>query len=172
VPQRRGDPIVVRVDEGVRADTTAETLAKLRPAFALEGTVTAGSASQISDGGAAVVAMSRAKADELGVPVLAEIGAHGVVAGPDPSLQSQPANAIAKVLKREGLTPGDVDLFEINEAFASVAIQSMRDLGLTAENVNVNGPEAVGGGVPTVCRRPANALDRSPTPNPGAIHDR
>ena len=139
VPQRRGDPIVVCVDEGVRADTTAETLAKLRPAFAPEGTVTAGSASQISDGGAAVVVMSRAKAEELGVPVLAEIGAHGVVAGPDPSLQSQPSNAIAKALKREGLTPGDVDLFEINEAFASVAIQSMRDLGLTAENVNVNG---------------------------------
>jgi len=83
--------------------------------------------------------MSRAKAEELGGPVLAEIGAHGVVAGPDPSLQSQPSNAIAKALKREGLTPGDVDLFEINEAFASVAIQSMRDLGLTAENVNVNG---------------------------------
>jgi acetyl-CoA C-acetyltransferase len=139
VPQRRGDPIVVSVDEGVRADTTAETLAKLRPAFAPDGTVTAGSASQISDGGAAVVVMSRAKAEELGAPVLAEVGAHGVVAGPDPSLQSQPSNAIAKALEREGLTAADVDLFEINEAFASVAIQSMRDLGLTPDNVNVNG---------------------------------
>jgi len=139
VPQRRGDPIVVSVDEGVRADTTAESLAKLRPAFAADGTVTAGSASQISDGGCAVVVMSRAKAEELGAPVLAEIGAHGVVAGPDPSLQSQPSNAISKALKREGLTPGDVDLFEINEAFASVAIQSMRDLGITSDNVNVNG---------------------------------
>jgi len=139
VPQRRGDPIVVSVDEGVRGDTTAATLAKLRPAFSADGTVTAGSASQISDGGAAVVVMSRAKAEELGATVLAEIGAHGVVAGPDPSLQSQPSNAITKALGREGLTPGDVDLFEINEAFASVAIQSMRDLGIGDENVNVNG---------------------------------
>jgi acetyl-CoA C-acetyltransferase len=139
VPQRRGDPIVVSVDEGVRGDTTAETLARLRPAFAADGTITAGSASQISDGAAAVVVMSRAKADELGMTVLAEIGAHGVVAGPDPSLQSQPSNAINKALKREGLNVADVDLFEINEAFASVAIQSMRDLGITADNVNVNG---------------------------------
>ncbi len=139
VPQRRGDPIVVSSDEGVRGDTTAETLAKLRPAFAADGTVTAGSASQISDGGCAVVVMSRAKAETLGAPVLAEIGAHGVVAGPDPSLQSQPSNAITKALRREGLTTDDIDLFEINEAFASVAIQSMRDLGLTPDNVNVNG---------------------------------
>jgi acetyl-CoA C-acetyltransferase len=139
VPQRRGDPIVVSTDEGVRADTTTETLAKLRPAFGPDGTVTAGSASQISDGGCAVVVMSRAKAEELGAPMLAEIGAHGVVAGPDPSLQSQPSNAIFKALKREGLTPNSVDLFEINEAFASVAIQSIRDLNLTADNVNVNG---------------------------------
>jgi acetyl-CoA C-acetyltransferase len=139
VPQRRGDPIVVSVDEGVRADTTAETLAKLRPAFAPDGTVTAGSASQISDGGCAVVVMSRAKADEFGAPVLAEIGAHGVVAGPDPSLQSQPANAIKKALAREGLTVQDIELFEINEAFAAVAIQSMRELGINADNVNVNG---------------------------------
>jgi acetyl-CoA C-acetyltransferase len=139
VPQRRGDPIVVSVDEGVRADTTAETLAKLRPAFAPDGTVTAGSASQISDGGCAVVVMSRAKAEEFGAPVLAEIGAHGVVAGPDPSLQSQPANAIKKALAREGLTVQDIELFEINEAFAAVAIQSMRELGINADNVNVNG---------------------------------
>jgi acetyl-CoA C-acetyltransferase len=139
VPQRRGDPVVVTTDEGVRAETTAQTLAKLRPAFAPDGTVTAGSASQISDGGAAVVVASRAKAEELGLPVLAEIGASGMVAGPDPSLQSQPSNAISKALQRENLTPGDVDLFEVNEAFAAVAIQSMRDLGITDENVNVNG---------------------------------
>jgi acetyl-CoA C-acetyltransferase len=139
VPQRRGDPILVSVDEGVRADTTTTALARLRPAFGPDGTITAGSASQISDGGAAVVVMSRKKADELGATVLAEVGAHGVVAGPDPSLHSQPANAITKALTREGLSASDVDLFEINEAFACVAIQSMRDLGLTAEKVNVNG---------------------------------
>jgi acetyl-CoA C-acetyltransferase len=139
VPQRRGDPIMVNEDEGVRPDTTAETLAKLRPAFSADGTVTAGSSSQISDGAAAVVVMSRAKAEELGAPILAEIGAHGTVAGPDPSLLSQPANAISKALSRENLTPNDVDLFEINEAFASVAIQSMRELEIGEDVVNVNG---------------------------------
>ena len=139
VPQRRGDPLQFTQDEGVRPGTTAENLAKLRPAFHADGTVTAGSASQISDGAAAVVVMSRAKAEELGVPVLAEIGAHGTVAGPDPSLLSQPSNAIAKALARDGLKASDVDLFEINEAFASVAIQSMRDLGISSEVVNVNG---------------------------------
>jgi acetyl-CoA C-acetyltransferase len=139
VPQRRGDPVMVNEDEGVRADTTAQTLAKLRPAFAADGTVTAGSSSQISDGAAAVVVMSRAKAEELGVPILAEIGAHGTVAGPDPSLLSQPANAISKALGRENLTPDQIDLFEINEAFASVAIQSMRELEVGEDVVNVNG---------------------------------
>jgi acetyl-CoA C-acetyltransferase len=139
VPQRKGDPVLVTDDEGVRADTTAQTLAKLRPAFAADGTVTAGSSSQISDGAAAVVVMSRAKAEELGAPVLAEIGAHGTVAGPDPSLLSQPSNAITKALRREDLTPDRVDLFEINEAFASVAIQSMRELDIGADSVNVNG---------------------------------
>jgi acetyl-CoA C-acetyltransferase len=139
VPQRRGDPVMVNEDEGVRADTTAQTLAKLRPAFAADGTVTAGSSSQISDGAAAVVVMSRAKAEELGVPILAEIGAHGTVAGPDPSLLSQPANAISKALGRENLTPDQIDLFEINEAFASVAIQSMRELEIGEDVVNVNG---------------------------------
>ena len=139
VPQRRGDPIVVTNDEGVRADATAETLAKLRPAFAADGTVTAGSSSQISDGAAAVVVMSRAKAEELGAPILAEIGAHGTVAGPDPSLLSQPANAINKALGKENLTPDQIDLYEINEAFASVAIQSMRELEIGADSVNVNG---------------------------------
>jgi acetyl-CoA C-acetyltransferase len=139
VPQRRGDPLLVTDDEGVRPATTAASLGKLRPAFAPDGTITAGSASQISDGAAAVVVTSRAKAEQLGVPVLAEIGAHGVVAGPDASLLSQPANAIATALRREGLTPAEVDLFEINEAFASVALQSMQDLDITPDVVNVNG---------------------------------
>ncbi len=139
VPQRRGDPVMVNKDEGVRPDTTATTLARLRPAFSADGTVTAGSSSQISDGAAAVVVMSRAKAEELGAPILAEIGAHGTVAGPDPSLLSQPANAISKALGRENLTPDQIDLFEINEAFASVAIQSMRELEIGEDVVNVNG---------------------------------
>ncbi|MBV9292467.1 MAG: acetyl-CoA C-acetyltransferase, partial [Frankiales bacterium] len=139
IPQRRGDPILVTTDEGVRPETTAETLAKLRPAFAPDGTITAGSASQISDGACAVVVMSRAKAEALGAPVLAEIGHHGVVAGPDASLQSQPANAIKKALSRAGAGADDLDLVEINEAFASVAIQSMRELSLDVEKVNVNG---------------------------------
>jgi acetyl-CoA C-acetyltransferase len=139
VPQRKGEPLLVTQDEGVRPGTTAASLGRLRPAFAAEGTITAGSASQISDGAAAVVVMSRAKAEEIGAPVLAEIGAHGVVAGPDPSLLSQPANAITKALARQQLGVADVDLFEINEAFASVALQSMRDLNLSPETVNVNG---------------------------------
>jgi acetyl-CoA C-acetyltransferase len=139
VPQRRGEPLLVTDDEGVRPGTTAESLGRLRPAFGPEGTITAGSASQISDGAAAVVVMSRAKAGELGLPVLAEIGAHGVVAGPDPSLLSQPANAIAKAVSRQQLSLADVDLFEINEAFASVAIQSIRELRISPDLVNVNG---------------------------------
>ena len=139
IPQRRGEPVLVTDDEGVRPGTTAEALAKLKPAFRPDGTITAGSASQISDGATAVVVMSRAKAEQLGAPILAEIGAHGTVAGPDPSLLSQPSNAIRKALGREGRTPDDVDLFEINEAFAVVAIQSMRDLGVGPAKVNVNG---------------------------------
>ncbi len=139
IPQRKGDPIVVTDDEGVRPGTTADSLAKLRPAFAPDGTITAGSASQISDGGCAVVVMSRAKAEELGAPILAEVGAAGFVAGPDPSLQSQPSNAIAKALEKEGISASDVDLFEINEAFAAVGIKSMRDLGVSPDVVNVNG---------------------------------
>jgi acetyl-CoA C-acetyltransferase len=139
VPQRRGDPLLVTEDEGIRPGTTLESLATLRPAFAADGTVTAGNASQLSDGAAAVVVMSRARAEQLGLAVLAEIGAHGTVAGPDASLLSQPANAIAKALGREGLSPADVDLFEINEAFAAVAIQSMRDLNIGPDVVNVNG---------------------------------
>ncbi len=139
IPQRKGDPLVFTTDEGVRGDTTVETLARLRPAFSKEGTITAGSASQISDGAAAVVVMSRAKAEALGLPWLAEIGAHGVVAGPDASLQEQPAHAISKALAREGLTAADLDLVEINEAFAAVGIVSQRALGLADDTVNVNG---------------------------------
>jgi acetyl-CoA C-acetyltransferase len=139
ISQRRGEPLLVTDDEGVRPGTTVEALAKLKPAFRPDGTITAGSASQISDGATAVVVMSRAKAEQLGAPILAEIGAHGTVAGPDPSLLSQPSNAIRKALGREGRTPDDVDLFEINEAFAVVAIQSMRDLGVGPAKVNVNG---------------------------------
>jgi acetyl-CoA C-acetyltransferase len=139
IPQRRGEPVLVTTDEGVRPETTAESLAKLRPAFAADGTITAGSASQISDGACAVVVMSRAKAEQLGAPVLAEIGHHGVVAGPDASLQSQPANAIKKALSRAGSSVSELDLIEINEAFASVAIQSMRELAVDHHKVNVNG---------------------------------
>ncbi|WP_261556176.1 acetyl-CoA C-acetyltransferase [Frankia tisae] len=139
VPQRRGEPIVVSQDEGVRADTSAEVLGRLRPAFGKDGTITAGSASQISDGAAAVIVASRAKAEELGLPILAEIGHHGFVAGPDTSLQSQPSNAILAALAKERLTPADLDLVEINEAFAAVSIQSMRDLGISSDIVNVNG---------------------------------
>jgi acetyl-CoA C-acetyltransferase len=141
IPQRKGDPVVFAKDEGIRGETTVESLAKLRPAFAGDGngTITAGSSSQISDGAAAVVVMSRAKAEELGLEWIAEIGAHGNVAGPDNSLQSQPSNAIAHALGKEGLTVDDLDLIEINEAFAAVAVQSMKDLGLSAEKVNVNG---------------------------------
>ncbi|MCM3923912.1 acetyl-CoA C-acetyltransferase [Frankia sp. AiPs1] len=139
VPQRRGEPLVVSQDEGVRADTSAEALGKLRPAFGKDGTITAGSASQISDGAAAVIVASRAKAEELGLPILAEVGHHGFVAGPDTSLQSQPSNAILAALAKERLTPADLDLVEINEAFAAVSIQSMRDLGISSDIVNVNG---------------------------------
>jgi acetyl-CoA C-acetyltransferase len=139
IPQRKGDPIVVSQDEGVRGDTTAESLGKLRPAFSKDGTITAGSSSQISDGAAAVVVMSKAKAEELGLEWLAEIGAHGQVAGPDSTLQMQPANATAKACKKEGITPADLDLVEFNEAFAAVGIESTRELGLDPEKVNVNG---------------------------------
>ncbi|MCX5295783.1 acetyl-CoA C-acetyltransferase [Streptomyces sp. NBC_00193] len=139
IPQRKGEPVVFSQDEGIRAETTAESLGKLRPAFAKDGTITAGTSSQISDGAAAVVVMSKAKAEELGLEWLAEIGAHGNVAGPDNSLQSQPSNAILHALKKEGLGVEDLDLIEINEAFAAVAVQSMKDLGVTPEKVNVNG---------------------------------
>jgi acetyl-CoA C-acetyltransferase len=139
IPQRRGDALVVSQDEGVRGDTTAESLSKLRPAFSKDGTITAGSSSQISDGACAVVVMSKAKAEELGLTWIAEIGAHAQVAGPDSTLQLQPANATAKALDKEGISVDDVDLVEFNEAFAAVGISSARELGIPDEKVNVNG---------------------------------
>ena len=139
IPQRTGDPVVVSQDEGVRGETTPESLGKLRAAFAKDGTITAGSASQISDGACAVVVMSKAKAEELGLTWLAEIGAHGMVAGPDSTLQMQPANATAKACEKEGIAPADLDLVEFNEAFAAVGIESARSLGLDESKVNVNG---------------------------------
>jgi acetyl-CoA C-acetyltransferase len=139
IPQRKGDPIEFREDEGIRADTTVETLARLRPAFAKDGTITAGTASQISDGACAVVVMSAEKAAALGLTPIAEIGAHGVVAGPDATLQTQPSRAIARACEREGITPADLDLVEINEAFAAVGIVSTRELGIDPEKVNPNG---------------------------------
>lgn len=138
IPQRKGDPIIVKDDEGVRADTTAESLRALRP-VAADGTITAGSASQISDGAAAVVVMSREKAEALGLEWLAEIGAHGQVAGPDSSLQLQPAAATARALEKEGITAADLDLVEFNEAFAAVGMASARELGIPDDKVNVNG---------------------------------
>ncbi|MGH3497305.1 MAG: acetyl-CoA C-acetyltransferase [Nocardioidaceae bacterium] len=139
VPNRRGDATWVREDEGIRGDTTAESLGRLRPAFDKAGSITAGSASQISDGGCAVVVMSKAKAQELGLSWLAEIGATGSVAGPDSTLQMQPANAIAKACAKEGISAADLDLVEINEAFAAVGIASARELGIDQDRVNVNG---------------------------------
>ncbi len=139
IPQRKGDPVVVSQDEGIRGDTTAESLGKLRPAFSKAGTITAGSSSQISDGACAVVVMSRAKAEELGLTWLAEIGAHGMVAGPDSTLQLQPAAATAKACQKEGISPTDLDLVEFNEAFAAVGISSARELGIPEDKVNVNG---------------------------------
>ncbi|GAA2721463.1 acetyl-CoA C-acetyltransferase [Actinocorallia aurantiaca] len=139
IPSRKGDPVVFKDDEGVRPDTTAESLGRLRPAFDRSGTITAGSSSQISDGACAVVVMSKAKAEELGLTWLAEIVSHGNVAGPDNSLHSQPSNAITHALGKAGLSVSDLDLVEINEAFASVGLQSMADLGLSPDIVNVNG---------------------------------
>ncbi len=139
IPQRKGDPVIFSNDEGVRPDTTAESLGRLRPAFAKDGSITAGNASQISDGAAAVVVMSKAKAEELGLTWLAEIGAHGVVAGPDASLQLQPAQAIKAACEKEGVSVSDLDLVEINEAFAAVGLASADELGLDEDIVNVNG---------------------------------
>jgi acetyl-CoA C-acetyltransferase len=139
IPQRKGDPLVVAADEGIRAGTTADTLAKLPAAFEKGGNVTAGNASQISDGGAAVVVTSKAVAERLGVTPLAEIIGYGQVAGPDTSLLAQPANAIRKALARTGGSVSDIDLFEMNEAFAAVGLASMADLGIGDDICNVNG---------------------------------
>jgi acetyl-CoA C-acetyltransferase len=139
IPQRKGDPVLFKEDEGVRGDTTAESLGRLRPAFRKDGTITAGSASQISDGACAVVVMSKARAEELGLTWLAEIGAHGNVAGPDSTLQDQPANAILAACAKEGITPADLDLLELNEAFAAVGLASTKKLGVDPDKVNVNG---------------------------------
>jgi acetyl-CoA C-acetyltransferase len=138
IPQRKGDPVVVAADEGIRAETTIDSLAGLRP-VAKDGTITAGSSSQISDGAAAVVVMSKDKAEELGLDWLCEIGAHGQSAGPDSSLQLQPASATAKALQKEGITAADLDLVEFNEAFAAVGMASARQLGIPMEKLNVNG---------------------------------
>jgi acetyl-CoA C-acetyltransferase len=139
IPQRRGDPVLVDTDEGVRPGTTAESLSKLRPAFAPDGTITAGNASQISDGGAALVITSAENAERLGVAPLAELVSYGMVAGPDPSLLTQPSRAIMRALDKAGKQVRDLELIEINEAFAAVAIASMRDLGIDDAIVNVNG---------------------------------
>jgi acetyl-CoA C-acetyltransferase len=139
IPQRKGDPIVVTEDEGIRASTTVESLGGLRAAFAKEGTITAGNASQISDGAAALIVASRAQAQAHGLSPIAEIGSHGVVAGPDPSLHEQPAAAIEAACAREGIAVSDLDLIEINEAFAAVAVASIRRLGVDEGIVNVNG---------------------------------
>jgi len=139
IPQRKGDAVVVTADEGIRADTTVETLAKLRPAFAEGGSITAGNASQISDGASAVVVTTRAIADERGWAVLAVVGSAGQVAGPDNSLHAQPARAIAQALEKQGLTAADLDLVEINEAFGAVVARSQAELGLPDEIVNPHG---------------------------------
>jgi acetyl-CoA C-acetyltransferase len=139
VPQRRGEPLLVRTDEGIRPETTIETLARLRPAFAPDGTITAGNSSQLTDGAAAVVLMTRAHAEALGLPWLAALGATGQVAGPDNSLHSQPARAIQAALKRGSWTADQLDLVEINEAFAAVTAQSTVELGISHDLVNIHG---------------------------------
>ena len=139
VPQRKGDPIRVTADEGIRADTTEQTLAGLRPAFSKDGSITAGNSSQISDGAAAVVLTTRAHADENGWAVLAVVGSAGQVAGPDNSLHAQPAHAIAQALERQGLSASDLDLVEINEAFGAVVARSERELEVGEDIVNIHG---------------------------------
>ena len=140
VKQRKGDPLMVKDDEGVRADTTMESLGGLKPAFDKEGTITAANASQISDGGSAIVVMSKKAAEARGVKPLGEVLSYGMVAGPDnASLLHQPSRAIMKALDRAGMKLSDVDLFELNEAFAAVGIASMRELGIKDDIVNVNG---------------------------------
>ncbi|MEV4735375.1 MULTISPECIES: acetyl-CoA C-acetyltransferase [unclassified Microbacterium] len=139
VPQRRGEPIAVTADEGVRPDTTVESLSGLRAAFAEGGSITAGNSSQISDGASAVVVTTRARAAEEGWPVLVTVGASGQTAGPDNSLQAQPARAIERACAKQGITPADLDLVEINEAFGAVVARSQVELGLDSEIVNIHG---------------------------------
>jgi acetyl-CoA C-acetyltransferase len=139
IPQRKGDPLVIEADEGVRPDSTADILGRLRPSFADDGTLTAGNSSPLSDGAAAVVLTSRENAERRGLPWLAVLGANAQVAGPDNSLHSQPSHAIAAALSKTDLTVADLDFVEINEAFAAVALQSMADLGLDPERVNIHG---------------------------------
>jgi acetyl-CoA C-acetyltransferase len=139
IPQRKGDPVVVAKDEGIRPDTTAESLSALKPAFKKDGTITAGNASQISDGGAAVVVMSRQRADALGLEPMAEIVAHGMSAERYAWLHTVPALALQNALKKAGKDVHDLGLLEINEAFASVALNAARMLGADEEIVNVNG---------------------------------
>jgi acetyl-CoA C-acetyltransferase len=139
VPQRKGDPLLVDTDEGVRPETTAESLGGLKPAFTKDGTITAGNASQISDGGAAVIVMSAAKAKELGLTPLGQIAGYGMVAGPDNSLLTQPSRAIMQAAGKAGVDVSSIDLFEINEAFAAVGLASADDLGIDEAKVNVNG---------------------------------
>jgi acetyl-CoA C-acetyltransferase len=139
IPQRKGDPVVVDNDEGVRPGTSTESLGGLRPAFSKDGTITAGNASQISDGAAAVIMTSQAKAEELGVTPMAELLSYGMVAGPDPSLLTQPSRSIKRALEAIDMNVKDIDLFELNEAFAAVGIASMKDLGISDDIVNVNG---------------------------------
>jgi acetyl-CoA C-acetyltransferase len=139
VRQRKGDPLLVDTDEGVRPETTAESLGTLRPAFRPDGTITAGNASQISDGGAAVIVMSAAKAKELGVTPLGQLVSYGMVAGPDTSLLTQPSRAIAQAAHKAGIDVTSIDLFEINEAFAAVGLASTDELGISEDIVNVNG---------------------------------
>ena len=139
VPQRKGDPVIVRADEGIRPDSTAAALGNLRPAFAKDGTITAGNASQISNGAAALVIADRAAAEAAGLPILAEVVAYGQAAGPDATLHERPAQALERALAKAGLGVGDLDLFEFNEAFAAVALWSARLLGIPREKVNVHG---------------------------------
>lgn len=139
IPQRKGDPVVFTTDEGVRAETTLDSLGKLRPAFDKAGNITAGNASQISDGGSAVIVASKEAAERIGGNPLGEIVSNGQIAGPDASLLTQPSRAINQALERAGLSVGDIDLFELNEAFAAVGVASMKDLGITDDIVNVNG---------------------------------
>jgi acetyl-CoA C-acetyltransferase len=139
VPQRRGDPVVVEVDEGIRRDSTEASLGALRAAFIEDGTITVGNASQISDGAAALVVADRSAAEAAGLPILAELVAYGQTAGPDPSLHARPAEAMQIALKRAGLEADDLDLVEINEAFAAVSVYSAKLLGIPGDKVNVNG---------------------------------